>query len=309
MRDKPEVSICVVTYNQERFIGDCLQSLVDQTAHFSYEVLVSDDCSTDSTPEIISGFSTKHPELIKPNFNDVNLGPTKNLFELYKRAKGKYIAHMDGDDIAFPSKIEVQFEVLESRPDCIMATHDVEIVNEHGEICPRALKVDHSGIKDLRYLLNNLPFFSNSSKMFRNIFDSGFYDSLPEECFDFELHVKQCEHGNIIHLKERLGCYRRDVGVATLAGKGLNEKLVSAKARLFEKALMERPGWKTELTGAYAREILYYAKGAFKSRSVKQFQRLIRFSVGVKVISVLQVTLFLLSYLPSSVVRSLSRLT
>ena len=57
MADKiPKVSICVVTYNQEKFIGQCLQSIVDQVVNFDIEVIVADDCSTDGTRDIIKDF-------------------------------------------------------------------------------------------------------------------------------------------------------------------------------------------------------------------------------------------------------------
>ena len=56
---KTKVSVCVVTYNQEKFIEQCLQSIVDQEANFDFEVLVADDCSTDRTREIIKIFAEK----------------------------------------------------------------------------------------------------------------------------------------------------------------------------------------------------------------------------------------------------------
>ncbi|MDZ3990440.1 hypothetical protein PspTeo4_01112 [Pseudomonas sp. Teo4] len=66
MRGPLKVSVCIVTYNQERYIAQCLQSIVDQEVSFDFEVLVSDDASSDRTPEIISEFSRQYPDLIKP---------------------------------------------------------------------------------------------------------------------------------------------------------------------------------------------------------------------------------------------------
>ena len=66
MRGPLKVSVCIVTYNQERYIAQCLQSIVDQVVGFDFEVLVSDDASSDRTPEIISEFARRYPNLIKP---------------------------------------------------------------------------------------------------------------------------------------------------------------------------------------------------------------------------------------------------
>lgn len=51
-----KVSVCVVTYNQEKFIAECLQSLVEQITDFPFEIIVGEDCSTDKTREIVIEF-------------------------------------------------------------------------------------------------------------------------------------------------------------------------------------------------------------------------------------------------------------
>ena len=57
----PKVSVCVVTYNQEKYIRQCLQSIVDQETDFDFEVIVADDCSTDRTSCIVQEFADKYP--------------------------------------------------------------------------------------------------------------------------------------------------------------------------------------------------------------------------------------------------------
>ena len=75
----PKVSVCVVTYNQEKYIRQCLQSIVDQETNFNFEILVSDDCSTDATRTIVLEFASKYPEIVKPMFRDRNVGAVKNF--------------------------------------------------------------------------------------------------------------------------------------------------------------------------------------------------------------------------------------
>ncbi|AVH49395.1 glycosyltransferase family 2 protein [Acinetobacter sp. SWBY1] len=86
------VSVCIVTYNQEKFLEQTLQSILNQNTNFQYEVIVGDDCSTDSTRKIIEGFLIKYPNIVVPIFHKVNIGPIENIKSVYKKAKGKYIS-------------------------------------------------------------------------------------------------------------------------------------------------------------------------------------------------------------------------
>lgn len=110
---KIKVSVCVVTYNQEKYIYQCLQSIVDQEVDFEIEVIVGDDCSTDRTPEIIANFANKYPLIIKNNRQCFNVGPFKNQIDICSKAQGDYIAHCDGDDYWLPGKLKAQILFLE----------------------------------------------------------------------------------------------------------------------------------------------------------------------------------------------------
>lgn len=76
----PKVSVCVVTYNQEKYIHECLQSLVDQETDFEFEVIVGDDGSTDGTRAVVVDFARKYPKIVKPLLHEKNNGPTKLSF-------------------------------------------------------------------------------------------------------------------------------------------------------------------------------------------------------------------------------------
>ena len=59
--EKPLVSIICLTYNQEKYVRDCLDGFVMQQTNFSYEVLIYDDASTDDTPSIIKEYAARYP--------------------------------------------------------------------------------------------------------------------------------------------------------------------------------------------------------------------------------------------------------
>lgn len=129
----PKVSVCVVTYNQDKYIRKCLQSILDQETDFDFEVIVGDDCSTDSTREIVQEFAQRYPGVVKPLFHAKNLGPTKNYLSVHNMARGKYIAHLDGDDYCLPGKLSRLAAHLDQNRDCRIVWHRMHIINEHGQ--------------------------------------------------------------------------------------------------------------------------------------------------------------------------------
>lgn len=111
----PKVSVCVVTYNQEKYIRQCLQSIVDQETDFYFEVIVGDDCSIDGTRAIVQEFSEKYSCII-PILRKENIGAFKNYIAIHNMARGEYIAHIDGDDYWYPEKISYQARFLDEHP-------------------------------------------------------------------------------------------------------------------------------------------------------------------------------------------------
>lgn len=130
-----KVSVCIVTYNQERYIRECLQSLVDQEADFEFELIVSDDCSTDNTRTIILEYSAKYPLLVKPILHEKNMGAIKNFVFVHEKAQSEFVAHMDGDDYALPGKLQSQVDILSKNSECTAVWHRVDYFDDAGGFC------------------------------------------------------------------------------------------------------------------------------------------------------------------------------
>lgn len=128
----PKVSVCIVAYNHEKFIGQCLQSLVDQVVDFKFEIIVGDDASKDSTRIIIESFVARYPDIIRPVLHDKNMGPVGNYFSVHNLARGEYVAHLDGDDFALPGKLNALAQHLDENSDCAIVWHRMIILNEKG---------------------------------------------------------------------------------------------------------------------------------------------------------------------------------
>lgn len=110
-------SVEVTTYNQKYYIAQTLQSIIEQKHNYKYEILVGDDCSTDGTQDIIREYAKKYPNIVKPVFNEKNLGAMPNYYKTIARAKGKYLMGCAGDDYWLPGKAEKQISFMERNLD------------------------------------------------------------------------------------------------------------------------------------------------------------------------------------------------
>ena len=93
------LSVHLITFNNEKYIEETLQSIIKQKVDFNYEIVVGDDCSTDGTLEIINNYAAKYPNLFKVLKNEKQLGILENFKSTLDRCDGIYIFDIAGDDM------------------------------------------------------------------------------------------------------------------------------------------------------------------------------------------------------------------
>lgn len=131
----PEISILVLSHNQRSLLEHCLNSILQQVITVPYEIIVSDDNSTDGTEDYVRGLSsseqvTKIKTLLGLFFVHCNTDtcdlingrrPGWNRLNAYQHARGKYFVNVDGDDFLIGTNLyQSEYELLESHPDCTM---------------------------------------------------------------------------------------------------------------------------------------------------------------------------------------------
>ncbi|WP_051285438.1 glycosyltransferase family 2 protein [Aequorivita capsosiphonis] len=220
---KPLVSILCVTYNHEKYIRHCLESLVSQKCDFLFEILIHDDASTDATQTIIKEFQHKYPELVKPILQTENQWSKKaggiNLRFNYPRAKGKYIALCDGDDYWIgEDKLQKQVAFLESNPDYSLVCGAFNLIQngEEKSVIKTSLvspeKEDEKGFYfDLGDLIKHW-FIRPSTVLFRNLPDGAKVLDEYEFSFDVHLFYHLLKAKNAYYSKEILAGYNRHSG-------------------------------------------------------------------------------------------------
>ena len=100
-----KLSVFVVSYNQEKYIAQAIESIVNQSI-LPYEIIICDDHSIDDTWKIITGYATIYPDLIKIYRNESNLGVNKNINKATKLTTGNIITCVAGDDYINPGYYE-----------------------------------------------------------------------------------------------------------------------------------------------------------------------------------------------------------
>lgn len=131
--DAPIVSIVCITYNQELCIHDAIRGFLIQMSKYSFEIIIHDDASTDTTQKIIEYYMGRYPNIIKlilQKENQFSNDPNSVLAIPFKAARGKYIALCEGDDFWIePSKLQRQTEYLEENIDFSMCIHNAIVFN------------------------------------------------------------------------------------------------------------------------------------------------------------------------------------
>lgn len=129
---KPKISVLMPVYNRQDFVGQAVESILNQT-YSNFEFIIVNDGSNDGTEKILEGYahSDKRIIIIK---NETNLGLIESLTIGLQYVQGDYIARMDSDDISLPTRFERQLNFLESHPDIGVLGTWFEWIDADGKI-------------------------------------------------------------------------------------------------------------------------------------------------------------------------------
>lgn len=212
-----KVSVCVVTYNQEKYIEQCIKSVLDQETQYSFEIIIGDDASTDGTRDILKKLKSLYPSKIRLILHEKNVGPSDNVFSTYRLAKGEYIAHLDGDDYFFPMKLEQQISLMDKDVNCGISFHSVMKLKSSGEFILDNINCDYMPSSGwIRSdLIQLMALGNNSSKVMRR----ELFDDFRDPGFPLVDTVFNCLIIGNTTVKaiagQPLGVYREGVGISS----------------------------------------------------------------------------------------------
>lgn len=133
-----KVCVATVTYNQEAYIAQTIESVLGQECPFDVEMVIGEDCSTDRTREIVQEYADLYPGRIRLLLAEQNLGPQRNYVRVLEACDGDYIATLDGDDYWTASdKLATQVAFMEEHRDCTVCFHGVSVVRDDNSVARR----------------------------------------------------------------------------------------------------------------------------------------------------------------------------
>lgn len=215
MSTKPKVSILCVTYNQEKYIGQTLDSFLMQKTDFPFEVIIHDDASTDKTIDIIRTYAKEHPAVFRPLLekeNQYSQGKDDFVKDMLVMAEGTYIAECEGDDFwTDPEKLQRQVDFLDKHPDYNVCFHPVRVFFENNEE-PDSIYPDPDQRR--KFTVSELlrgNFIQSNSVVYRRrkSYDDFALKIMP---FDWYTHLYHAGDGKIGFINRTMSAYRRHAG-------------------------------------------------------------------------------------------------
>lgn len=206
------VSVFCSAYNHEKYIAQCLDSILSQKTNFKFELLINDDASTDKTAEIIRKYQNKYPEIVIPVYQETNQY-SKNIHIsrtfLLPRARGKYIAVCEGDDYwVDDSKLQVQVDLMEKHPEIDMCTNGAVKIKDGkkvGFITPSTVQKIFT---PKEVICGGGNMFATNSIFYRK----NMRDNTPRFIhymeFDYSMQVWGSLRGGILYIPKIMSAYR-----------------------------------------------------------------------------------------------------
>jgi glycosyltransferase involved in cell wall biosynthesis len=235
--DRPKVSVWIVTYNHEKFIAQCIESVIMQKVNFTFDIIIGEDCSTDNTRKIIQEIEAKYPDIIKPIYHQTNVGAYRNAYEFcYPKLTGDYIACLEGDDYWLDEyKLQKQVDALERDSNAALCFTQVKVLNEDKNEFEPHWSISHN--KSARYTVTDILSKFNivtCSILFRNVYPV----QLPYNAADFPTgDVSLCAFimlkGDAIFLNEEMAVYR-------MHGSGIYSPITLEKKNLVHLKIFEQ---------------------------------------------------------------------
>ncbi|MCL2689227.1 MAG: glycosyltransferase family 2 protein [Chitinispirillia bacterium] len=199
----PLISIITPCYNSEQYIAKTIESVLAQT-YTNWEMLITDDCSTDRSLEIVQSFA-KEDKRIKIIRHEQNCGTAKARNTAIEASQGEYLAFLDSDDLWLPQKLEKQLSFMQ-KESCDFCFARYEHIDEKGNPLGKTAKI----IKKLTYKQMMLHCFTGClTVMYKQDLNNKIYSPDLRNCNDYALFLKVLKHKkNAMGYNENLAKYR-----------------------------------------------------------------------------------------------------
>ena len=270
------VSICCITYNHESYIGQAIDGFLMQKTNFNVEILIGEDCSTDSTRVVIDEYCIKYPGKIKLITYEKNVGSINNHKNTILQATGKYIAMCDGDDFwTDPFKLQKQVDFLEANPEYVICCHYTKVIDENEKLVyvntrPVGFELDYADM-----LLGKKEETRICSLMVRNLEEvkdlhsQAWYFKTHGADKIFKLFIISSTNKKMYVLPDVMSSYRMHTGgVWSMIDAKLRKSRMISDFHIIIKNFKYQKDMKNSLLKIYFREYFLFEMRGLKIRNV-----------------------------------------
>jgi len=209
------LSILMITYNQEKYIAQALDSILMQEVDFKYEIIIGEDCSTDTTREILLHYKEQYPDKLRLLLHENNVGMLNNWRSVLEASDTEYNAILEGDDYWIDrDKLQIQVNSMREYPECHMSFHPAELrlgENAFGELYAKQSN-ETKVFTASEVILGGGGFCPTASIVFRKeVLESlpDFYYEMPVG--DYILQIFAALHGGALYIDKVMSVYRKAV--------------------------------------------------------------------------------------------------
>ena len=236
---KRGISVIIPTYNREKFITECIQSVLDQDYNGNLEVIISDDGSTDNTLEIARSFNDKVKILEKPK-SCLTQGVSGTRNRGIKASTQPYICFLDSDDFFLPHHLKKMVVAIEKNPETSFAFCRILDVKEENKLkLFRPWTVLHVFKNDIKNLVvsRNMIVHTNGLIFKREVFQvAGYFNESYSNDEDGDMWMRINELFNCEFSEHYGAVYRTNHGISQLTNKPM-ERRSDSYLNVFENAL------------------------------------------------------------------------
>ena len=205
----PILTVCIRTHNQEQFIAQALDSVLMQITGFEFEIIISDDASSDGTVEILKEYQDAYPDKVRLLLNETNMGGPENLKRVIEASNAKYVTCLDGDDFYTDDyKLQKQVEILEAHPEYAACFHNTWYADSKGRLCGLFNRPDFHAIHDAREFIRERWFVPIHSAVLRREYIEfpEWYNTVMND--DYVVHLSVAKHGPYFYMPDVMVAYR-----------------------------------------------------------------------------------------------------
>jgi hypothetical protein len=271
----PKLSVLIPVYNGGRYLSECLESILTQ-GFKDMEILVSDDGSTDHSPEIIKDFALRDRR-IRWWRNPRNLGLTENANACLSEARGEFIKFVFQDDALLSAgTVQAMVDVLETNPSITLVASAVRIMDEQSRTIEKRNCVGKTSEMDGKAVIikcfeeNGNLIGAPSAVMFRRQCAARGFDAKFQQLMDLEMWFHLLEQGRLYWIAETLAAFRQHAEQQTAINRK-NDRSGQEMLALFE-SYFQKPWLKADAT----QKMLCVQARFFQRKFGKQTEELVK---------------------------------